>query len=459
MADVYCDQTLATGLDDGTSWANAYKLLSGALDGGISVVAGDDLWVKNDASIAAQTTIWGLTVWSNNPPRVWAVKSATTNEPPVQSDLIPGWRTGEARTNANRAYEDADGPSLTITGTGNDLQVRGLLRLYGLQLLAADNVVQTQNTSEVVYEECLLSAGVTEKGDVSFGKSTSCKAWLLNSKCIAGNAGKVSCNAIGSTHYKGVIIDSGDVIGQLHPDSNYCQFDGCDFTAQTTPVLKQGGGGLDRGMIFRNSQINASSALVAGTIAKSFRSEFYNTANVTGKSSGTIQNVDILTHRGTITEETTAVRTGGADDGGDGGWALAFTPYVDSTLEQHGGIEGPPMYVEVTAGASKTITVYIANSGAADYNDDDVWLEVFYPSEAGTAQFDNITTQMDFLGTPTVVADDTGSTWGTGGDNHQKLVVTVSPDYIGIAYCRVVFAKRFASSPETLYVDPQPVYA
>jgi hypothetical protein len=201
--------------------------------------------------------------------------------------------------------------------------------------------------------------------------------------------------------------------------------------------------------------------LVTGSIVGDFRTEFYGTVNVTGKSSGSIQNIDIITSRGNITEETTAVRTGGANDGGTGAWALAFTPGVNGTRDQYLGLEGPDMTFKVTAGVSRTVTVYIANSGASDYFDDDVWLEVFYPSGSGTAQFDNETTQMNLLGTPSKTGklfDDTESTWGTGGNNAQKLVATISPDYIGRAYCRVVFAKNFASSPETLYVDPLPVY-
>ena len=118
------------------------------------------------------------------------------------------------------------------------------------------------------------------------------------------------------------------------------------------------------------------------------------------------------------------------------------------------------MFFEVTSGMSKTVDVYIANSGAGDYNDDDVWLEVFYPSEGGTAQYDNETTQMTLLGTPAAVTNDATSDWstGAGGKNAQKLTATIDPDYQGIAYCRVVFAKNFGATPETLYVDPKPVY-
>ncbi len=210
---------------------------------------------------------------------------------------------------------------------------------------------------------------------------------------------------------------------------------------------------------FWNCQLHASTVLGSGSRGiNTYRVELYQCANITSKTSGQITNFDILTEAGDITDETTAFRTGGASDG-DTPYSIAMTPLADGTRGQHYGLEGPWMYFKATKGTSKTVTVYIANSGAGDYDDDEVWLEVYYPSEIGTAAYSFETTKVELLSTPSVVADDTGSTWGTGGSNHQKLVATINPDYDGIAQCRVIFGKAFASSPETLYVDPQPVYA
>ena len=117
------------------------------------------------------------------------------------------------------------------------------------------------------------------------------------------------------------------------------------------------------------------------------------------------------------------------------------------------------MAIEVEGdGTAQTLTVFIANSSAStDYQDDEVWLVAKSPSEDGTADYDYYTTQMDLLATPSDITDDAGSSWGTGANNHQKLEITLSPDYNGIIECWVVFAKNFGASPETLYVDPLPV--
>ena len=170
--------------------------------------------------------------------------------------------------------------------------------------------------------------------------------------------------------------------------------------------------------------------------------------------------LDIITARGTISVETTFVRTGGADDGG-GAWSLAFTPNVDSTRDNLLGLIGPWMAIKITGdGTAQTVSVFIANSGAADYQDNDVWLEIAFPDDAGTSVYKKETTQMDLLDlSPADITNDTTSDWstGAGGKQAQTLSKSISPDYVGRAYCRVMFAKNFGSSPETLYVDPLPV--
>ncbi len=209
-----------------------------------------------------------------------------------------------------------------------------------------------------------------------------------------------------------------------------------------------------------NCKIHASSALVSGSITENFLTSFIHTSSATGKTTGqTFQEIDILSANGNIVEETTRFRTGGADDGGSGAWSLAFTPNIDKTRDNYVGLIGPRMAVEVVGdGTAQTLTVYIANSSAStDYQDDEVWLVVKSPSETGTADYDFYTTQMDLLASASDITDDTGSTWGSGANNHQKLTISLSPDYDGIIECWVVFAKNFGASPETLYVDPLPV--
>jgi hypothetical protein len=269
------------------------------------------------------------------------------------------------------------------------------------------------------WEECFFNIG----DDFAIGitnAGTRCN--YLNCKAVWGTTNKFVPNGV--QRFIGLKTSFASAASGLFRAptlvTNDFEFSGCDFSDQAHTLFSLSTD-ITSYTKFLNCQLHASSALVTGTAGSLHRVEFYGTVNVTGKSSGTIQAFDIATSEGNITEETTAVRTGGADDG-NGGWSMAFTPLANATRDQYRGLIGPWMAFKITGdGTAQTVSVSIANSGAADYNDDDVWLEVMYPSEGGTAQYDNQTTQMDLLGTPTAITDDTGSAWGGGVGNHQTL--------------------------------------
>jgi hypothetical protein len=249
------------------------------------------------------------------------------------------------------------------------------------------------------------------------------------------------------------------VNGSLTLAAGTLRFIGCDLSAMTNALVSLAlVSWLD--VQFWNCKLGSGVSLVTGAAAdRRFRIEnHYSEVDGTAKTSGqSRQNLEIQTSEGEIVEETTAVRTGGASDGATGAFSHAYTPTANDTRDNYLPLVGPWMYIWIAGdGTSKTLTVYIANSGAGDYQDDEVYLEVLYPSEAGGAQHAHKSNQMGLLGTAANVTDDTTSTWGTGANNPQKLQLTVAPDYEGPLYCRVHFAKNFAASPETLYVDPLP---
>ncbi len=458
MAEVYVDMNLATGSNNGTDWANAYQSLVTALNGS-NAVSGDNVWVQgSETAGTAQTLNGGTTV--GHPVKVCGVKSGTTAEPPATSDLIPGWRTGEARTEANLAYNDGALPLFEVSSGGDDLGLEGQFFIYAMQLESGDDITGSGagSQSHVVLEECVLNMD-----KITPGTSNAFAYHMITKNChVKQKIVEELITALDNSEFwmiggKYTNETGANTAGMVKTDMHRTRFIGVDFSdaAHTLMKVVVSLGSID--LVFQNCLLNASTAILSGTRSlTNFAIELFSSANVTGKSSGTIQNIDILSDAGDIVEETTAVRTGGADDGG-GLWSLAFTPVINGTRDQYYGLVGPWMAVDVEGdGTSQTVTVNIANSGGADYNDDDVYLEVFYPSEGGTAQYDNQTTQMDLQATPSAVTDDTGSTWGTGGDNHQKLEASIAPDYEGVVYCRVVFTKNFGSSPETLYVDPLP---
>ncbi len=456
MADVYCDQALGTGADDGTSWINAYRVLATALDG-TNVGDGDTLWVKGNLATSIAVSLAGTTAYSDDPPQVIGCKSATSATPPAQSDLIPGLRTGQSVF----AYDDADAPTLTVTTSGADISINGHISMYGLILIARDNFNYGLGVDVTLFaEECHFRAGNAETGIHLAEVNDYC--YLKNCKISGGTSGQFFGAAKSGRYlFERCIIDIPTTAGMIAVGGLDMIFDSCDFSSQSNAILDDGGGRHPQGRVrFNNCKIHASSPLTTGSITEKFRSEFFLTSSATGKTTGqSYREVDILTDNGAIVEETTRVRTGGADDGSSGAWSLAYTPNNNGTRDGREGMIGPKMAIEVTGdGTAQTLSVFIANSSAStDYDDDEVWLVAKSPSEAGTADYDFYTTQMDWLATPAPVPDDTGSTWGSGANYHQKLSITLSPDYDGIIECWVVFAKNFASSADTLYVDPLPV--
>jgi hypothetical protein len=160
-------------------------------------------------------------------------------------------------------------------------------------------------------------------------------------------------------------------------------------------------------------------------------------------------NYTIFRHRvsGTLDHETTIIRTGGASDGTTPlSWKITTTANCNYSMP----FEAPPIAIwNDTTGSSVTATVEGIWGGGAVPNDNDVWVDVEYLSDASSpiASFVNDGTA-DLLAT--AAAQTTSSvTWG-GSTTKFKLNVSFTPQQKGFIYARVKCAK--ASS--TFYIDP-----
>lgn len=464
---------------DGSTWDDASDGTSAFIGGAgfgsaiSGAAAGDTIYVKGAESTSTSVSLAGPTTLAafRNPIKVIGVKTGTTNldSSIVQSDLIPGVRTGQS----TRAYDWGGGtvPSITLTGTTADISINGAVNYYAIIFIGVDNIDFGTVQSEVSFkEECefIVSGSVDE---LKFGL-TNVARWkeMRFTRCrfqSSSTGGLFKFIGSGLLEFMECEIDSADTTNAiiLTQYKGTTRFFSCDFSgSEPTPIV-----GIDnflQGEIeFWNCKFPASHALTGGTAAAAFRVANYGSDDQTGLTTGgSEQQLEIHTDQGTVDVETTAVRTGGADDGAAGGFSWAMTP--NNVTDNVVGVVSPWMYIWVAGDTTaKTLTVFIANaaaeSAANNIETDEAYLEVGFPSESGTSMYDYLPNdgaagdgggRMQLLGSAADLTA-TSETWGSGGNNDQKFSQAIAPDYEGALYCRVHYSK---SGGPVLYVDPKP---
>lgn len=151
-------------------------------------------------------------------------------------------------------------------------------------------------------------------------------------------------------------------------------------------------------------------------------------------------------YQGTLTQETTIVRSGGASDGTTPlSWKLVST----ANSKWISPFESFPIPIwNDTVGSSVTATVEIVAAGAL--NNDDAWLVIEYMGSTLTPQGSFASnTKANNLATGTALPTST-ATWASSPGFPQKLVVTFTPQMKGYIFAYVYLAKL----SQTLYADP-----
>lgn len=439
MTAYYMDAGSGASGNTGLSWAQAMDTLSNLI---AKMSAGDIGYIRqgttdNYATAVTFTSpgddVSGITLVG--------VKSGTVAEPPAKSDM---------------SVRGTDTLARITTNTAQTLYFENGFTLYGLDFDTGSAILGLQAGSWVRAFGCRFDSGGSNLR--LWGNNNYLQAWdcefagsVMEPTGFAGalevTGGEITMTsvnyAIACTNYIGRVI-----------------LKGVDFSGGSSNNIFEGGIG-DGDFHAENCKLKTGMGLTNGAPTR------FNlllravgcSDNTAAKGSGTsYQEYESATPAGTVDIETTAVRTNGSDDGASGGYSFALTPYVSETRETLQFVSSPWLRAWVPGGASKTLTVYIANSGAADYNEDDVWCEFLTPDDGDSAQHDFSIEPDGYKGaadlnSATAIPDDTGSTWGTGGNNPQKFEFTTTPGFEGWVLARVHFAKRFTSSPETLYVD------
>jgi hypothetical protein len=433
---VYYVYSGAAGTNNGSSWANAFTTLTTAF---ATEVAGDTLYVAHDH---AESTAGVVTLTSSGttslPTRIVCVNRAGS-VPPVSADR---------RATATVATSGAN--NLTITGCGH---FDGIIFIAGSTTGGANFILTTVNNQVLRFDNCSLQLGNTGAGTLFIGGS-------------AGSLGGTYIELNNTTMSFAAVSHGITVVNGLKWRNTPSALLGTIPTNLITPVSSRGGSVDCAGVDFSAAGSGKTIAVTSGA-AQDFAWRFLDcklNAAVTkalaqpgfganevdfirSGSAGVNYTVYRLAMAGSLVEETTIVRTGGASDGTTSiAWRIDTNTFANYSTP----FECPPIVIwNDVVGSGVTATVEGIWGGGAVPNDNDIWVDVEYlgSSSSPQASFVNDGTA-DLLAT---AAGQTSSaaTWG-GSTTKFKLNVSFTPQQKGWIYARVKCAK--ASS--TFYIDP-----
>ena len=452
MADAYVDleQTASTASSPYANWGDAAADMQTAITqagtGGRVFVRIDGDGVGTTKDTASGNRILSFPGTSTAPFGLYGVKDATTATPPTDSDLcVRG-------TDILPVFETTGNGTLTCeeaSGGSDPIWV-----IHGIRFDSDSDLIQGTILTSIMYD-CELDF------DRFFSIGVQSALTLYNCEIIFFDAtSQITGNGPSKMRMYGGLLSG------------------------TAPTILLDGN-LNGGIEFYGVDISlVAGTLVDATSARTFRPKFINCQLATGvtRFTGTPANDSeviieligcsdetglgsgesvrdyalVYPHSGTVLNEATFVRTGGVN-GGVSGWSYAMTTTTSATKEGLLSIITPWFggVVEGDATTSKDFTIYISNSSGSDMTAADAWVEILYPSEAGTTNhgFD-VSSRTSIDASAPTITDDTVSDWstGAGGNNAQQIVIAKTPDYQGPVYARVHFAQ---AGTNTLYVDPK----
>ena len=434
MASYYV-RSGAAGAGTGADWTNAYTTLVTALSG---KVAGDIFYIALDHAESAASLVLTSPGTAAAPCLFYCVNHAGT-VPPVAADLTTG-ATFSTTTNGN----------ITINGSAY---------YYGLSFTAGNSTgtplltMAATGANTQAYENCAFAMGSTGGGAFVLGNSGAVVASeCRHSNCtfsFSGTAQRIEpcCtwtwdNKPGSTALLGAQVPT--TVFSFSTSSGVVVLRGLDLSAagsgKTLVGATTGGPGS---VTIEDCKLHASVTIQAAPNAPGR----IKVDVVRSDSGSTNYRYDRIRYEGTLTIETTIVRTGGASDGTT---PIAWKIVTTANSKWHQPFTSPPIAIwNETTGSAITATVEGIWGGGATPLDDEVWIEASYLGTSGfpVASFVN-DSKANALAT---AANQTASseTWG-GSTTDFKLAVTFTPQKKGWVYVWVKAAK--ASS--TFYLDP-----
>lgn len=436
MANIYVRSTDGSDSDNGSTWALAKATLAGAaaID-----AAGDTIYVSQDhASITAG-----------------AVSLAINSSVSAPSKIICGNDAAEPPT--------ALATSATVTTTGNSsispVNGSGFQYISGIQFIAGSGASGTASIAAgnslalSVFESCSFQLATTGASSRITHPGIGANGHLKNCTFKFGAAGQSVQLDGGNGHIQGGSLLSGGVsptsffIGTSVNEVLIEDFDFSNGDAAMNLMNYTAAGHV----VIRNCKLPASwsGLLNAGNTSSFGVVEMFNC-----DGGDTNYRYRKASQFGTIQDEETIVRTGGANDGTTS-WSLKLVTTADAEFPLN-TIDTPErVRWNDTVGTPITLTVHIVRDSLTNLTDKEIWLEVDYLGTSGVPLGSPIDDRGGLIAS---AADQTTSAevWTTTGltnPNEQQLSVTFTPQEAGYIHYKV----RLAKASTTVYVDQKAV--
>lgn len=447
MAVIYLRSTDGSDASDGSTWANAKATLAAALtaagSGGTVYVSGSH--AESDSGTTTMTLSGGTAA---SPIIVLCVDDTGDPEPPtVLATTASVTRTG--------------------AGVGSTVSFAGFGYMYGVQFdVTTGGSASAINWTSTTpwfwkHERCSFTISDTSSASritagVSGTGSDDQRTELVNCTLKFGHVSQgivTRCPFIWSGSSSSVAGATVPTTLFLPPAASNCGFariTGVDLSAMGSGQnLVSVSGGNFSDFRFENCKLGSSVSISTGSV------------NGQGGTTVRIINCDSAdtnyryhkqTYQGTITHETTIVRTDGATDGTT---PISRKMVTTANSKFFSPLEADPVLIwNETTGSAITATVEIITDNVT-LTDAGAWIEVEY---LGTSGFPLSLTISDraanVLATP---ANQTSSseTWTTTGLStpvKQKLSATFTPQEKGVVAIRVMLA----AASTTMYFCPKP---
>lgn len=437
----------AAGSGTGADWTNAHTSLSAAIT---ASTAGDTFYVAHDhvGNYTANTSL-AFKGSAASPDRVYCV-DREGSVPPVAADL---------RTTA---IEQTTGDfTLTVTASG----ATGACFIYGMIFKAG--VTSTVSGSSLIlysssgpaatFDSCTFQQASTNSSAViAIGGTSGIRnrmTWIDCQLTFGAVGQRITLHMGGlfnwSSRSNMPILNGGSVPTTLcsNGSSTHLEMVGLDLSQLTGTIFSITSGILGLPLRMINCKLHAS-AVPFATPGNSSAGAY----EVLGCSAvGNVSRSERYAYSGTLTTETTIVRTSGASDGTTPfSWKLVST----TNNEREFPLETFEGFIwNDTIGSSKTLTVHCVTNNVSLTNAD-IWLEADYLGSVATPISSRVS---DGLATPlTAAATQETSTeaWTTTGiatPLYQKMEVTFTPEMVGPIRWKV----RFGKTSTTVYVCPK----